>query len=226
MISDSEKKLTKLRSAVNNLSARRDKAEEIYKTAKFRFIGKKEDAVKLAARYKDTKALNEIRKESIDVLNSVSSLYEKFSIRKKIETILKKISECVFGQSNFSFRFIKKTIRNQQELGIFKVKVVDGQEFLFPICDVEGGGCDIIDIIIRVLLLKNLPEHQRTLILDEPMKNLSKDLRSDFFQFVKKICQEFKIQLLMVTHEAEYYEDLDKIFQFTYDGRTTTAEEI
>lgn len=226
MTSKCEKRTNRLRAAVYSLKERRDRAEEEYKTSKFRYNGKVKDANEAAASYKAKKEMNEIREESIDILNSIAGLYEKHSIRRRLELILQKISECIFGQSDFRFKFIKKTIRNQQELHIYKVKRKSDQDFLIPISNVGGGANDIVDIVIRILLLKNFPEHQRTLFLDEPMKHLSKDLRVEFFKFVKGLCEDFKIQILMITHESEYSELLDKTFQFTHDGKTTTVKEI
>lgn len=147
----------------------------------------------------------DIKKESIITMNEISKFYETHSIRNEIENILQKVIGQMYNQSDMRYKFLKKYVKNQHEVSVWKIdKDKKGKEYLIPINDTSGGNRDIIDIIIRVLVIKQFDESQRILILDEPMKDLSKDLRECFFSFLKSLTDSFKIQFIMITHEDEY----------------------
>jgi DNA repair exonuclease SbcCD ATPase subunit len=49
--------------------------------------------------------------------------------------------------------------------------------------------------------------------LDEPFKNLSKDLQSKAGEILKLLSQKLGIQIIMITHEQELMEIADKTFE-------------
>jgi len=164
----------------------------------------------------------EIKNESIQVLNAMSKVFEETSIRRKVEEILHQIMLTIF-QEDCRFRFVRRTIRKQQEIHIYQVKIEDGVEFLVPISSAPGGVRDIVDTVMRILILKQFPVEKRLLAVDEPMKNLSKDMQADYFKFVKRLCDEFDIQQIINTHEAAYISELDNIYHFSNDGIKTSV---
>lgn len=157
----------------------------------------------------------EIKRESIITMNEISKFYETHSIRTEIENILQQVISQMYNQSDMRYKFLKKYVKNQHEVTVWKIdKDKKGQEYLIPINDTSGGNRDIIDIIIRVLVIKQFDESQRILILDEPMKDLSKDLRECFFSFLKSLTDSFNIQFIMITHEDEYIGDVPWTIKF------------
>lgn len=154
----------------------------------------------------------DIKQKAILFLNEVSKFYEDSSIRREIEKVIEEVLESIYRQKGKRYKFVKKYVKKQHEIQIYKVETSEaGTEHLIPISNTEGGGRDIVDIIIRMLVLKTFPENQRVLELDEPMKNLDKELRNSFFVFFKKLAENFKIQIIMNTHEDEYIALLDNI---------------
>lgn len=183
-----------------------------------------EDYKKLQSSIKTLGEELRIKKLGIDSLNDISKIYEQFSIRRKIEAVITNIIRVLFCQDNFKFAIQRKTIRNQQEVELLKSENRDGFEYFTPLANNAGGINDIVDIIIRVLVIQTFPENRRLLILDEPLKNLSKELRPRFFDFFRKLCDEFKIQYILVTHEDEYMGDSEMRYHFSYDGNKTVVE--
>ncbi len=151
------------------------------------------------------------KESSIEALKAMSTFYESKSIRKEIEDIIEKVLSSIYSSNDRRYKFIKKYYKNRHELEIKKVKIDEnGTHFLHPIDSTAGGERDIVDIIIRALLLKQFPEEQRILCYDEPMKDISPDLREAFFTFLKVLLETFKIQLIMISHENEYISGVNK----------------
>ena len=194
-----------------------------------RMLGKVESQTEILNKKRKTLEENqkslEVQDEALEALNAISKLSEEHSIRRHIERILKDVSKTLFGEDTFEFRFIRRKLRNQQEVHIYKVQTKDGESYQIPISATAGGSRDIVDALIRILVLKNFPEDKRVLVLDEPMKNLSKDLQRDFFSFIARLCREFKIQIIMITHEPEYIEAIENNISFQHDGNRTIVNE-
>jgi DNA repair exonuclease SbcCD ATPase subunit len=164
----------------------------------------------------------EIKSQSILFLNEVGMFYEDNSIRREIERVIEDVLEGIYRQKGMRYKFVKKYVKNQHEISIYKVSTHDnGKEYLIPMTNTEGGGRDIVDIIIRMLILKTYPEYKRVLYLDEPMKNLDMILRDGFFVFFKTLAKNFNIQIIMNTHESEYIELLDNRIKLERTGYTT-----
>lgn len=82
----------------------------------------------------------------------------------------------------------------------FPVLVKDGKrEAIFS----SGGGVlDIVSFLCRIVVIVSFyPVSSRVLKLDEPFKNLSAEYREKAALLIEKLCSDFNIQLIMVTHE-------------------------
>jgi len=178
---------------------------------------KEELDAKIIASEKATKDIV-LKEQSITSMKEISKYYETHTIRREIENILESVISQLYHEES-KYKFIKKYIKKQHEVYIYKVERDDNNvEHYIPINNTSGGNRDIIDIIIRILIIKQFPENQRVLILDEPMKDLSKDLREPFFKFLKSIAESFSIQLIMVSHEDEYIGNVDNKIKFVKIG--------
>lgn len=56
----------------------------------------------------------------------------------------------------------------------------------------------------KVLLARSLIATNKLLILDEPSNNLDFETKKDFYEILKKINQEQKITIIMITHDLDH----------------------
>jgi ABC-type lipoprotein export system ATPase subunit len=190
---------------LDNLWEATDEKKSLFIQWQTRFDSYKEDLEAKSLTKQETEEMLETKLESITSMSEISKFYEQHSIRKEIEDILCKVIGTIYSETDMKYKFLKKYVKNQHEVTIWKLeKDIDGMEYLIPIKNTSGGNRDIIDILIRVLVIKQFPENQRILLCDEPMKDLSKDLREAFFGFLKILTKSFGIQFIMITHEDEY----------------------
>lgn len=207
----------------NNLETKKDR----YMKCKYAHDSKKDNIKRKEVELDELADKIAVRGEAISVLNSMGDIFEQNSVRSKIEKIITTTVQTLFAEPNFQFRFVKKIKKNQQELYLETSKPnKTGDSFFQNIDCVPGGHSDIIDIIIRILILKSSKPHQRVLELDEPFKNISPRFRIKFFRFFKRLCEKFDIQLNLVSHEDEYINEIENVYRFTSNGMTTKTERV
>jgi DNA repair ATPase RecN len=84
-----------------------------------------------------------------------------------------------------------------------------------PIDPMNCAGCGTLDVTCFALRLACYALQvgiDNVIILDEPMKFVSKDLLESVSQFMKEISTKLGIQMIMVTHETQFIDIADKIF--------------
>lgn len=91
----------------------------------------------------------------------------------------------------------------------------DGQEF-DPMGASGGGPVDVAAFALRVALwsLQN-PRTRPVLILDEPMRFLSRDLQPRASRMLVEISERLGLQIIMVSHNPELIEAAHKSFEVT-----------
>lgn len=171
-----------------------------------------ENNIKLGAEYIDvhSKGLNLFKEASINCQKQTN---------ERISNIITKLYQFVFESED---RVIIETDikRNTPVASVLIETVRDGQVFTLDPIEEEGGGkLDIISLGLRLAgLLLYTPVLNRVLILDEPLKNLStnetsaKAYRQRTAEFLKMICQEYNIQIIMTTHDKAFVDIADKKF--------------
>jgi len=81
--------------------------------------------------------------------------------------------------------------------------------------DASGGGAvDIASFALRIASwsLQN-PHLRNTIILDEPMKNISEKYKERASKMIKEISKKLGIQFIIVTHEPVLTSHADKVFE-------------
>lgn len=134
-------------------------------------------------------------------------------IQDKISSVVTTaLREIWGGEPEFSINFIIR--RNQPEAEF---------ELIFPdhggsLDESVGGGIeDIIGTVLRVVFF-HVMNIQGSLFLDEPGKWLDSRRSVLFSQFLKKLSQEFGIQLIIVTHKEAITERADRVFNIELDA--------
>ncbi len=121
---------------------------------------------------------------------------------KRIEGVVGKCLEAVFGNAyGFKINFKRKRGKTEARLVLLK----DGHE-IENVLDADSGG--VIDTAAFALRLSNIilnkPTLRRIMIMDEPFRNLDIQNREKVRMLLEELSKEFKIQLIIVTHEIAF----------------------
>jgi DNA repair exonuclease SbcCD ATPase subunit len=99
--------------------------------------------------------------------------------------------------------------RNKTECDLWLMK--DGQK-LRPKFAVGGGVRDIVSFALRLSYWR-LEKSSPVMILDEPFKNLSRNLIPKAVDTLKYLSNKFNLQMIIVTHIPELAEQADRLFE-------------
>lgn len=99
--------------------------------------------------------------------------------------------------------------RNRTECDLWFVR---GANFINPMLASGGGAVDVAAFALRVALWSLAqPKTNNILILDEPMRFLSKTLQPQASAVIKEISERLGIQIIYVTHSEDLVEAADKV---------------
>jgi len=96
---------------------------------------------------------------------------------------------------------------------------------LDPMDSTGGGVCDILSFALRIALLI-ISKNDRVLIMDEPFKFISKDVRESALEIIKRISTDLGVQIICVTHDIELIECSDRVFRVTQGGGISAVTTI
>lgn len=178
--------------------------------------------------FQDTQSAIDLYTQCTQLLVDTSlAIQEKTT--KKIADIVTALYREVF-QSNDEF-VIQVDAKRKTPVANFFIKTQKGGHTLYldPVESDGGGKLDVIALGLRLAaLLLYRPALRKVLILDEPMRFISSDKTSEFpfryraVAFLKKIAQEYGIQVISVTHDSELVDLADKHYEFSLDGEGYT----
>jgi len=156
-----------------------------------------------------------LRKASDDVRNA---LYGRF------EALVNLGLKEILGEG-LTLRFVKvEKARRIYELPRMYRKL--GEELIEVdiVADEAGGVVDIVSFLVRVALLITLiPAPRRFLLLDEPFKMLSANLRPRVGDLLAALTRELGMQIIMTTHSEELAEVADTRYELV-DGKIERHE--
>jgi molybdate transport system ATP-binding protein len=110
---------------------------------------------------------------------------------------------------------IDKQLRDKRLYDIVTIFHLDGLEDKFP-SEISGGQKQ------RVALARALIRGPAVLLLDEPFSSLDAELRFEMRNFLRDIRKEFKVPVILVTHDVfEAYSIADKVIVYE-DGKVIT----
>lgn len=114
-------------------------------------------------------------------------------------------------------RFIER--RNKMECDLFFVR--DGEE-MDPMDASGGGTIDIASFALRIASWSMArPNSRNTIILDEPMKNLSEEYQEQASKMIKEVSDRLGLQFIIVTHEPVLSAWADREFKTTIHNKVT-----
>lgn len=177
----------------------------------------------LKSEYDSQKLLLENRQKRVDELNKELNVIERAqeicnAVARDTQSMLSVkaddivnlcLSICYPRQYHFHLDF--ETVRGKSEVRFRFYDLVNDTE-VEDIMNVTGGGLtDVVSIALR-LVAYSLSDTDNVLILDEPCKFVSADLRDKVGEMLSTISHNLNLQIICVTHIEELKEHSDKQF--------------
>lgn len=187
--------------------------KEIYLKSKFEiFSNQKKEKETYLKELTDKKSLYD---DSLKLLKEVSEKCQQKTV-KQIEKIITQLYQYVFNSDDEVV--IDLDVKRAYPEAHILIKTQKGGKnvMLDPVEEEGGGKVDIISLGLRVAgLLLFKPSLNKVLILDEPLKDVSTSLttskayRQRTAEFLKTLCQDYGIQIIIVTHEQDFIDVAD-----------------
>ena len=103
--------------------------------------------------------------------------------------------------------------RNKTECDLWFER--DGER-IDPISASGGGAVDVASFALRIAAWSmQRPRSRQVIILDEPMRFLSVDLRERASAMMKEISDKLGLQFIIITHESTLAAEADRVFEVT-----------
>ncbi|OQY10681.1 MAG: hypothetical protein B6I28_00375 [Fusobacteriia bacterium 4572_132] len=138
---------------------------------------------------------------------------------------LRKISD----ESNSKIKIILSDKFNKPYAEVLLEKDINGKKSLQNIVDYNGGGyADIVSTILRQIFIEEVdnPTIQGALFLDEPSKMVDSVASIEFANFLKTLSKDFNRQNIIVTHDSNIMEIVDKCYYVTQDNNGISNIEL
>lgn len=171
---------------------------------------------------KDSAASLKNHEEALEVIKQVG-LKTQEKLQYHISDIATLALSAVFPEPyELSVDFVLR--RNKIECDISFLR---NGEKINPLTESGGGAVDVASFALRIASwsMKH-PRTRPTIVLDEPMKNVSRNLQEKASQMIKEVSEKLGIQFIIVTHEPTLTEYADRIFETKFKKGKTTIHQI
>ena len=135
----------------------------------------------------------------------------------RIEKLVTYAIRDVFGEDGYDFKLELSYSDKSMSVDFYLER--DGECF-DPLECCSYGVVDVMCFALRIAIW-SLSPGRKTLIFDEPFKNVSKEYRERVGQFVRKISEELDFQFIIVTHMPELSENAHRNFHLVKKGKET-----
>jgi DNA repair exonuclease SbcCD ATPase subunit len=136
-----------------------------------------------------------------------------------ISSIITMALQSIFDEDyEFKIDFVEKRGKTEAEIYFLK----DGKKN-DPLNSSGGGIVDIASLILRISLW-SLSNKTRLLILDEPLKFLSKEYIGKAIKMITELSKKLNLQFIIVTHINEMIDYADKVFGVSIRNRISKIE--
>lgn len=146
--------------------------------------------------------------EEVQILVQTVAKETQEQIKMHIEDVVNAaINTCFPDEYAFSLEFEIKRGKTEATIKFTK----NGFD-IDPMEATGGGLVDVASFALRVAAW-SLSSSTNILILDEPMKFLSRDLQNKAGEILQEISKELNIQIIMVSHIQDIIGQADKVFE-------------
>lgn len=188
------------------------------------------DLTDLLIKYRGIQSSIDSTKRSI---NEINSKIEELECEKNtlklckpiIDDIISKFSDSLLRRLEELLTIGLKKIFYDRDYSIV-IKVVDKRNTkcvelflndsgnLIPVrnANVAGGVLVVIATIIQVFYVVNIPTIENALFLDEQLSQVSQQYVGTFMDFIKTLCNETGLSIVLITHDNKFIQYGDRIY--------------
>lgn len=132
------------------------------------------------------------------------------TLSSKLGDIITEGLSIVFPDTGYKFviEFVER--RSTVEADIF-LEDTKGDRF-HPLDGVGGGVADFISLLLRCTYIILSP-FRNVLLADEPMKFVDRERIPDAARFLRQLCDDFSLQMIVVTHIPEIVKYSEKVYK-------------
>jgi len=160
-------------------------------------------------------------KEAKDILNEVNLTCQR-EFKSIVEDITTEVLQEVFGD-DYRFTIDYKIMRGKPEAS-FGIFIGDAEHNLKN--ELGGGVVDVVSLCLRIILWAISPERSAPImLLDEPVKFLSKDKLPMMGDMLRTLSEQLGLQFIIITHEQELMNCADKSWEVKRDKKGSYIEE-
>lgn len=131
--------------------------------------------------------------------------------KQLVESLVTRAFQVIFHDRDYKF-IVKHDIKR----GTSAVSFVVGENGMeLDLVDELGGGIsDVVALVLRIAFVSLYrPKVQPFLVLDEPLKHLAANYQPAAGRFLKQVCQELGMTMLLTTHSKELSHEADQLFR-------------
>lgn len=151
---------------------------------------------------RDTRERLAACKEAQEVAQGIAERVQQTAFGS-ISAVVTRCLKMVFGEDSYEFRIDVRQLRGKTDAKIWLEK--DGVGIDNPMASCGGGVVDIISFGARIAALRLAkPARRRLLLLDEPMRFVSKQYRAAAAEMMEVFAEELDVQIVQVTHMPEF----------------------
>lgn len=154
--------------------------------------------------------------------------------RAQIEQLVTRALQVIFDE-HLSFHLVPAVKANQATLEfVIRSEYVAGDEAVAncdapaivdtPVLDARGGGMAVVvSFLLRLVVILLTPGARRIMFLDESFSHVSSEYEPRLAEFLREVCDQAGVQLVLVTHSTAYSDlaDVRYHLELGADGVTT-----
>ena len=171
---------------------------------------------------RDTKKQLKRQEKAREIIKAVG-LKTQQQLQYHISDITTLALEAVFDNPyRMEVEFVQR--RNKTECDLLFER---GKERFDPLTASGGGAVDVASFALRIASWSmKRPRSRNTVVLDEPMKFLSRDLHPRASAMIQEISEKLGIQFIIITHDKGLAEYADKTFEVALKGNVSEIVEL
>jgi len=139
--------------------------------------------------------------------SAVALMYENLSA--KLGDIITEGLTLVFPDSQYKFKLDFVERRGNVECDVF-LEDSTGDRY-HPLDAVGGGIADFVCLLLRITYII-LSKYDNFLAADEPLKFCDRSRIPEAASFIRKVCEDFRFQILMVSHVPELIAESEIVY--------------
>jgi DNA repair exonuclease SbcCD ATPase subunit len=142
----------------------------------------------------------------------IDDIISKFSdsLLRRLEELLTIGLKKIFYDRNYSIQIRVVDKRNTKCVEL----LLNDNGNLIPVknANVAGGVLVVIAAIIQVFYIINIPTVDKYLFLDEQFSQVSQQYVGTFMDFIKTLCSETGLSIVLITHDNKFIQYGDRIY--------------